>query len=115
MNLSVRGKFFNVRCDVLKKSPYFDKLIEWDGESEMEIDNDPDEFEQFLKFLEGKEDHPGVLGDFYMVGSGKPSISNEKNVVENAMKPYDIQKPNHSYDAIYMYCYGSTTLFMKHP
>lgn len=103
VTLDVRGKIFNVKDTILKKSPYFETSFDWNGIDEMEIDNDPDEFEQFLNFLQGKVDHPGVLGDFYMVGSGIPLISKEKNIVENIMKPYSIQTPSYGHDPFYMF------------
>jgi len=113
VSLDVRGKEFIVAEDVLKKSQYFLRTFEWDkGINEMEIDNDPVEFAQFIDYLLGQTDNPGPLGDYYMVGQGKELI--QENLIEWANEPLEIEsKPNASIGALYLFAYMKYKPFQK--
>jgi hypothetical protein len=102
IDLIVRGQKFKAKEEILKKSPYFEKMFDWNGLNDLEIDNDPIEFGQFLDFLKGENENPGPLGEFYMVGQCQEIISDHGNLIELANEPLDIiDRHNISFDAIY--------------
>ena len=98
MLLNVGGENIIVDEEILQRSEYFKMMLQ--KHVIEEIDNDPGEFKQLIKFLKGETTNPGPLGDFYMCGPGKSIISKEKNIIEWAEKPLTINTPNLSADAL---------------
>ena len=96
MLVTVRGKEFQIDPEILKVSPYFKSLIDWNDPGELELDNNIAQFEKLLSFLKGEDSDPGPLGEFYMCGKSIGSMSEFGNVLEWVSEPLQADDVNAS-------------------
>jgi len=94
MLVTVQGKEFQIDPEILKVSPYFKSLIDWNDPGELELDNNVEQFEQLVSFLKGEDTDPGPLGEFYMCGKSQGIMSEFGNVLEWAPEPLQIDVVN---------------------